>query len=373
MADDTTTPDPAAGRAGPTDVEHRQLAEKHRDLHTAAILASRKAAEVGDGATHLDASRTALAAGRYGAALRHASLAQQLEPESREVETAVRTASSALVKMRAVQGRAASLVARRLAVKLAALSTHPLLGLLTQPLQNRGTETEIPDSIRRAGGVCLLDVINAALAELGDLGLRVDATDAGFTVRTAQLRTERPPTPAAIAASLPDDGAPCDVCGAPRWTFEPDEEHGPFCGFCGAPFQHMDLTEHRRRPRVADLEAKVAAAEAERDAAKAETRKAQTDLATARGTIGKLQGTANRLLRLGGRGRVSGGAARAVVPDLAELAKIGEGSTIEEMQAAATVALTGAQQALELAQASLATINDLAVAARRAAAVNPGG
>lgn len=388
-----TRPSPASGRTRPAtppttptspdptpapvvdphaDTEVARLASSFQDRTVTAIALAR-VAEAGDDPTaHRRAARAALDAGRPAHARRLIARAQELDPDHPEHAAVVRDADSECKAAGRAVARGGEIFCSELYSLLFQARAMGLDVLLLSAQTTPELVELVGDIARKPGQVCGLDLLNLALARAGAGGIALEPANGGACrcggacqwpdgvcysvgVRRIQQRGSKEST-AALLAQVEAEGRPCDRCGAPRWSFAHDPDHGEFCAVCAWPLAPATLASHRRRCSHEQLEVRVRGLEAERDEAHEGRDAARAHALAQEGKVAKL----GKKIEAEQRQRqqlVAGGAGQA---SLAEL-------TIEELQAAAAGATARAQ-------ASAAQVDVVAVEiARRAGQGAPQG
>ena len=330
----TRRPDLANAEAG-------DLASEFKDITLHALVLARSAAAGDDPALHQRAASAALRAGRPAIAVRLAARAAEIAGVEQERNVATVMQRAAEIAVRA---------APRASARAAEDFVRALVATVADVIQNGGPEagdilalllatpTRFVNGPRAGEEIRAIDIINAALGQIGNAG--IDVVGRGSQVvgaRRIPLIMGRDSV-AALLAQVEAEGDPCEGCGAPRWTFAHDDDLGEFCASCGWPQAPAALESTKRRKTNRELRARVAELEAtvaDRDATIA-TRDKQ--IAAANGRVDLATRTANRLDR----------ARRAVrftrpEPGMLTLPSPA-GLTIEQL-------LEEAQQAVALAQA----------------------
>lgn len=229
----------------------------HDQTRKAAVLA----ANAGDDPALLrEAALAQLQARRPAHALRLAVRALELDPGPqservrREADNAVKAAPRAVARF----GEAFAAALYELVFQ-ARGHARELGQLLLTSIDCDPLEALVgADLTRDPGKVCAMDLINGTLARMGagGLDLRGDAS-AMEGVRRTPLRTSKPGL-VELLGRVEVEGAPCEACSAPRWTFAHDDDLGEFCGVCCWPLQASALEAGRRHATVEQLEAQVA-------------------------------------------------------------------------------------------------------------------
>lgn len=328
-----------------TDAELATLARHHRAATTAAIHSSRAAAVDDTAAAHVRAADDNLAAGRPAAAVRHLTRAAELAP-GEDFSTRNREASRAFEAAARPRARAAGI----------------FVGVVIDVIASR-VKTQRDAGMAPAEGEDFgraVEVVNVAAARLGsNQAIKLQRDAEGWPIGVVEAgRSDR--AAAAAMSTQPDDGHPCEWCGAPRWTFAHDDDAGEFCGVCGHPQTATALGETRRRLSMREQEQRIAeleAAVADRDG---KLKIAAAELAREQGKVEKLKRTGGALARLrGGRGV---GPMLAQAPSSADPnITIRADATLDDIQAA----IEAHRQAVEH---SAGMVGRLAVRARQLAA-----
>lgn len=345
MADDPTPTTPEAGRAGATpervvDIDARSLQDREAaDLAgefkaaTLQALHLSRAAEADDTlAAHMDAGRALIAAHRPAAAARHLARARELAGERPPAELEVMTRQAA---------QAATLAARPRA-RSGTVFVQTLVEVLQEHERDRVNLTLSSDA---------LTVVNETARRLGS-GHVLELVPRGewLHARLGVAQGDK----AARTVDQPDDGYPCERCGAPRWTFTHDDDLGEFCSSCAWPLSDVEAlaaTRVRRTNRELSEQVKALQAEvADRDRrlAAAAAEKLQLEA-----KIDKLKRPAQIMSRPG-RARVNLGGA---LGQPRGSSAIPADATLEQIQQVAAAAV-------ETCAASKAIVDECAVRAR---------
>jgi hypothetical protein len=339
---DPTPPTPEAGRAGPTptpdveidarslyDREAAKLAGEFQATTLAALAAVRVAAVDDTLAAHMDAGRGLLAAHRPAAAARHLARARELAGDRPPAELEVMTRQAA---------QAATLAARPRA-RSGTVFVQTLVEVLQEHERDRALSSDA------------LTVVNETARRLGS-GHVLELVPRGewLHARLGVAQGDK----AARTVDQPDDGYPCERCGAPRWTFTHDDDLGEFCSSCAWPLSDVEAlaaTRIRRTNRELSEQVKALQAEvADRDRrlAAAAAEKLQLEA-----KIDKLKRPAQIMSRPG-RARVNLGGALGQ-PRVSSA--IPADATLEQIQQVAAAAV-------ETCAASKAIVDECAVRAR---------
>lgn len=301
LVPDPRTSTPAA-EAAHTDTTARplekaaDLADRHGQVTRRAVLLQYDADTADPTAGDYDdrtitAARAALAAGRFEAARRLAGrvLARagegsgKLAPALRgQVDDGIAAAARS-IEAEARDGlrttnyareRSARLFANEWAVKLRAVVEAGGAEALELFLKGVPDKAKIAEQAkmptRVEGELCPLDLVNFVLMHLGGgVGVTLLADGKGSVVQTAF--TPHAPAPSAghdlesLAARLEAAGgaAPCPMCGAPRWTFVADDDHGEACACCSWPHAPGKSPVVRRQLAAEELAATLRERDAE--------------------------------------------------------------------------------------------------------------
>lgn len=332
----------------PDDADLVRRAAEFQDDTARALALARRAEDGDDPAAHREAAAAALAAGRPAHALRLTARANQLDPDNEAGKAGALAAERALVaaaRSSTRAGEAATRVFIELVNACIAAGGGKALDLLLL------TEIESPEldpmlaNWRDGESVTAIDFINAALARLGSGGIRLIERpgDGGEVVeaRRVEIRAGRQPSIHEML-ELTSAGAACQRCGAPRWTFTHDDDHGEYCAVCAFPLDLGVLSQHRRRATAEGLQRELEEHKGRADAAERKVEQHQRQVASLSGKIENLgaavQKEREHRHRLIGAGRVP---VDALVSDPA--------STVEDLRAAASGA--AARAAASAAQA----------------------
>lgn len=312
-----------------------RLADNAKLSTRRALLLGAKAAAEPHYKNVMAAAQAMLDAGRPAAARRWASEACAIDSESAEAKHLHREAEAAHTAVPRARERGAEAV-------VAAL-----------------VET-IGESVAAGADIPLDDVViellNKALAKVGGVGLDL-RKDNGHIIGARRIvqRQDRVATHA-VLAEVDAGGAPCNGCGAPRWTFAHDPELGEFCGACGWPLPAEALDATRRQKSVEELREEVAGHLAQIEGLHKTVQARDKELTAMQGRIDRVQRTAHGLHKQQRAARFGRPIDTTAVPT-----SIPADATIAELQ-------DQARQALALAQAGQARVEAIAVElARRAA------
>lgn len=349
MADPTENPDQPAL----TDAEVAALAIEHRAATQAALALHREAERLDTVDARMEAARAAILARRPAAAVRHLTRAGEIAGHDQPAElVALKREAEIAVRHAARPSARAGAVFLEALVTALNMDTAQDRATRVEPDFATATVLQLPSSTTSppARSYTAVDIINHALERLGcPQRLRlVERGDGYLDALTEQGRADR--VRAEALSAQPDDGHPCEGCGAPRWTFAHDDDLGEHCGACGWPHPLGILGSARHRATARELAERAKTLETEvagRDRKLAETR---AELDKANGKIEKLKRPAQILS--GRRGR------QVVVPGMAP-ATIPEDASIDDLMAIARKAV---EQLTGLAAGAAATLQQVEAA-----------
>lgn len=342
------TPDKGPPIDPHADTEVARLASAFGERTVTARTLARLAEDGDDPDAHRRAARAALDAGRPAHARRLVARALELEPGDPETTNLARAAELGMKDASRAATRGGEMFAAELYQLLYQARDHLGLLLLTATADPALVEL-VGDIGRDPDQVCGIDLVNLALSRVGagGLGLYTDASGK-VGVRRIQQKGSKDST-AALLARVEAEGTPCGSCGAPRWSFAVDEDHGEYCATCAWPLGAQAMAGHRRRRSNEQLQAALAGAEEARTAAEKGKAAAELAVKSLEGKIAKLTQTVEKEQQHR-RHLIAGGVGQA---SLAEL-------SVEELAAAA-------RGAAERATASASQADAVAVEiARRA-------